>query len=713
MQKRAYSVFAKNLWIDLMIVAAFAMMMWPLSTQMNQELRRQEFKERRSIMVNALDKLSQDLSSLQALLHQSRSNEYFSRLAVIRGGLYPSDYIAIANAQKHVSTIAAANPMVVDILAVFQGPRLVITKGASFHSFEEFQSLYGLEGMECAHVLEKRGFQGRHGFAYEPECTVSSFNLGRTQAAFSYWAPLFPSEMGTAVVLIDGESVRRAFLPDALAPYGSFALYDGERLLFSCTPSGVPLPQRGQGGYESLEIANETSGLSLAFWLPERYFHDTLLGTRRLIVSLVALCLGIGILAAVYAAWRQSLPMRRLLGEFAAHDMGAPASRNEYEWIKASMLAMQSQQSGVLEKLKQYQDTLRSLSIERLVNQGALTKEQLALAKKSIGPFPDRFLLGYAMVAGGPLESDQGEDMWAMLAQRALSECLPPETIVHTLSPCAFALIVPWLEGDERPDQAPGDSWRRRLEEDGRRPTISVSFSDPARGMGRVNAAFEQAKFRSAQRWAAAGPCQAQGLNSQSLEKLRQSIEAADEETALNMLHSLMYRGAPAQTDMEQRYYAIRMAILLAAEALEQTAELEKYRADMSPEALEARLQAAVKLLCAASEKRRKERDGKRREEMLGYVREHYGDSALCPADLAERFDVSERYIFTFFKEHTGFSPASYIQKVRMERAAELVRATALTVQAIGEKCGFTSFNTFYKAFKRTYGVTPSKYREL
>ena len=72
---------------------------------------------------------------------------------------------------------------------------------------------------------------------------------------------------------------------------------------------------------------------------------------------------------------------------------------------------------------------------------------------------------------------------------------------------------------------------------------------------------------------------------------------------------------------------------------------------------------------------------------------------------------MSEKYLFTLFKKKTGYSPTSYLHHIRMEKAAQLLRETDDTVQNISVQVGFANFGTFYKAFKREFGVAPGKFR--
>ena len=66
-----------------------------------------------------------------------------------------------------------------------------------------------------------------------------------------------------------------------------------------------------------------------------------------------------------------------------------------------------------------------------------------------------------------------------------------------------------------------------------------------------------------------------------------------------------------------------------------------------------------------------------------------------------------------FFKSFTSATFIEYLNRCRLEKAEELLRATDLTVLEISEQAGFENHSYFIRIFKRQYGITPRKYRLL
>lgn len=84
----------------------------------------------------------------------------------------------------------------------------------------------------------------------------------------------------------------------------------------------------------------------------------------------------------------------------------------------------------------------------------------------------------------------------------------------------------------------------------------------------------------------------------------------------------------------------------------------------------------------------------------------------LTTEEVARRVATSPRQLRRSFSEVGGTSFRSYVRRVRMLRAAHLLAATDLPVSEIARRVGYREPSQFTKAFKRTYGATPSDLRD-
>lgn len=79
---------------------------------------------------------------------------------------------------------------------------------------------------------------------------------------------------------------------------------------------------------------------------------------------------------------------------------------------------------------------------------------------------------------------------------------------------------------------------------------------------------------------------------------------------------------------------------------------------------------------------------------------------------LAKLFNINPSYLSTLFKKETGSTLTDYVNKMRIDRAKELLVSTNIQIQNIAQRCGMLDVNYFTKTFKKYTGLTPKKYRE-
>jgi len=63
------------------------------------------------------------------------------------------------------------------------------------------------------------------------------------------------------------------------------------------------------------------------------------------------------------------------------------------------------------------------------------------------------------------------------------------------------------------------------------------------------------------------------------------------------------------------------------------------------------------------------------------------------------------------FRSHSGLSVSEWYRHKRLERAAELLQRTRVSIQGISDELGFSSSANFASAFKKEMGVSPREFR--
>jgi AraC-like DNA-binding protein len=80
--------------------------------------------------------------------------------------------------------------------------------------------------------------------------------------------------------------------------------------------------------------------------------------------------------------------------------------------------------------------------------------------------------------------------------------------------------------------------------------------------------------------------------------------------------------------------------------------------------------------------------------------------------DLAGAAGLSRAHFSREFRRAFGESPHAYLLTRRLERAAALLRSTDHSVAEICFSVGLQSVGSFTTSFSRTYGISPTTYRE-
>jgi AraC-like DNA-binding protein len=85
----------------------------------------------------------------------------------------------------------------------------------------------------------------------------------------------------------------------------------------------------------------------------------------------------------------------------------------------------------------------------------------------------------------------------------------------------------------------------------------------------------------------------------------------------------------------------------------------------------------------------------------------------LTITDLAYEAGLSESYFKASFKKETGIPPIDYVNKLKIEKACELMKETSLSATAAAYELEFSSSQYFTSVFKKYKGLTPGQWLRL
>lgn len=94
----------------------------------------------------------------------------------------------------------------------------------------------------------------------------------------------------------------------------------------------------------------------------------------------------------------------------------------------------------------------------------------------------------------------------------------------------------------------------------------------------------------------------------------------------------------------------------------------------------------------------------------LDYIRKNYSKDINLKT-ISANFNLSAAYLGYLFRKETGDSFTNYLNKIRVEKAKELLLNTNMRVIEVSEKVGYVNTNYFFIIFKKMTGMSPSEFK--
>ena len=205
--------------------------------------------------------------------------------------------------------------------------------------------------------------------------------------------------------------------------------------------------------------------------------------------------------------------------------------------------------------------------------------------------------------------------------------------------------------------------------------------------------------------------------------KLTRLVTSGDEQGLHDALKEIMTQyilesNLPAwlQQILLNELQAILFHILVRLELEEQ--EYQKYFSELEKEhriPLIEQITSTLGLyrsLCALVNEKKTKEAGKMMPAILAFLDANYGDPDLSLTMVADTFQISVPYLSSLFKASAGVNFSNYVEDVRIEKAKGLLKNTSLSVGEIAVATGYSSTNSFSRAFRRVTGDSASEYRK-
>lgn len=94
----------------------------------------------------------------------------------------------------------------------------------------------------------------------------------------------------------------------------------------------------------------------------------------------------------------------------------------------------------------------------------------------------------------------------------------------------------------------------------------------------------------------------------------------------------------------------------------------------------------------------------------IEYMKTHYMEH-ITIQDVSAYICVHRAHLSKVFTEKVGMTPVRFLEKLKMDKAMELLRTSTYTIKEIASTIGYPDPYTFTHAFSRYVGIPPAKWR--
>jgi len=96
----------------------------------------------------------------------------------------------------------------------------------------------------------------------------------------------------------------------------------------------------------------------------------------------------------------------------------------------------------------------------------------------------------------------------------------------------------------------------------------------------------------------------------------------------------------------------------------------------------------------------------------VSYINKNY-NTKITLDNVAAQVFLNPSYLSQLFKKEMNIQFGDYLERIRINKAKELIRNSNKAMSEISEIVGFSNQNYFNKVFKKVTGVNPLKYRKF
>jgi len=475
-------------------------------------------------------------------------------------------------------------------------------------------------------------------------------------------------------------------------------------------------------------ISYKSSSLQVEVGIPNSLIAERLAPIQKLLtIYLLAMTLVCLILASFFAYYNSN-PIRKLMGivnHIPNVTLQPSSNLNEYDFIANAVTSLDQKVDTFSQTIETQKDIIRMHVFEKALNEGLHSRMIQNDFEKAFPCFPKFYQLASLNF------SIQGNNVLETLVylNEDISEQLSDKIYMQSYGDSTIIFLLP-LSAEQ-----PEDFWVAPLKKlqclliDKYDLDSKISLSERFEDNKRLPEAYSQIRSidllsdrqNSAAVWQLKDfPKRSPNLalDFSSMQQLYDSLHLGDLDAAKSILdsnlQSIHSTGFVDEVIIKQIFYNFRNILLrVKLENYEymNSIEIPAYEQSAHVRKLFQSLAQCCEEICTRNRKLRENSKAKFSDSVCEFIRENFSSEDMYAKMVASHFSISETTLQKIVQSSVGKTFFEYVEDLRLEKAYQLLKTTSLTVSRIAEESGFSSQNSFYKAFKRRFNHSPGSMR--